>query len=360
VSSPRPDVPSVVDIAGAADPVAAVLRAHDRGHLIALRTSGTTSHPRRVVRTTASWVKSFAHVSRLAEVDATSRVWIPGPLTATANLFAAVHARYVGAAVVGSPDRATHAHLTPATLLAALSAGNDLRGRSVVVAGDRLPAALARRAAAAGGRVSSYYGAAELSFVAWGPHEDDLHPFPGVEVDVRHGCIWVRSPYLGLGYDGLGYDGLGYDGVDGPFRRAGDGFATVGDRGSVRGDVLTVQGRGTEAVVTGGVTVQVSDVEQVLRRATGEDVLVVGVPHPRLGALLAAVLPHPAALGAARAAARAELSPAHRPRRWFHSQELPLTVAGKIDRRALAALAASGALATATAGTPSQSSGSPR
>jgi long-chain acyl-CoA synthetase len=350
VSSARPDVPSVVDIGGAADPVAAVLRAHDRGHLIALRTSGTTSHPRRVVRTTASWVESFPHVSGLAEVDAASRVWIPGPLTATANLFAAVHARYVGAAVVGSLDQATHAHLTPATLLAVLSAGKDLRGRSVVVAGDRLPAAVARRAAAAGGRVSSYYGAAELSFVAWGAHEDDLHPFPGVEVDVRHGCIWVRSPYLGLGYDG----------ADGPFCRADDGFATVGDQGSLHGDVLTVRGRGTEAVVTGGVTVQVAEVEQVLRRATGEDVLVVGVPHPRLGALLAAVLPHPAALGAVRAAARAELSPAHRPRRWFHSQDLPVTAAGKIDRRALTALAASGALATATAATPPQSSGSPR
>ena len=341
---------TVVDVAASADPVAAVLAAHDRGDLIALRTSGTTSRPRRVVRTTASWVESFPHVSRLAEVDPTSRVWIPGPMSATANLFAAVHARYAGASVVGSVEESTHAHLTPATLLAALRACTDLRRRSVVVAGDRMPAALAARAVAAGGRVSHYYGAAELSFVAWGTHEDDLHPFPEVEVDVRDGCIWVRSPYVCLRCDG----------ADGPFRRTEGGFATVGDRGSLHGDVLTVSGRGTEAVVTGGVTVQVAEVEQVLRRATGQDVVVIGVPHPRLGALVAAVVPSSTVLHLVRTVARTQLSPAHRPRRWFSVPDLPLTPAGKIDRVALTALASSGALGTATMQQPQTDDGALR
>ena len=43
-------------VAAAADPVAAVLEAHERDQVIALRTSGTTSRPRSVVRTTRSWV----------------------------------------------------------------------------------------------------------------------------------------------------------------------------------------------------------------------------------------------------------------------------------------------------------------
>ena len=80
-------------VASAADPVAAVLEAHDRDELIALQTSGTTSEPRAVVRTTSSWVDSFPHVSRLTGIDRRSRVWVPGPLTATMNLFAAVHAQ---------------------------------------------------------------------------------------------------------------------------------------------------------------------------------------------------------------------------------------------------------------------------
>ncbi len=329
--------PAVVDVSAAADPVAAVLGAHDRGQLIALRTSGTTGRPRAVVRTTTSWTDSFPHVSRLADVGPDARVWVPGPLSATMNLFAVVHARSAGAVVVGSVEEATHAHLTPAVLVAAMAEGVDLRGRTVVVAGDRLSRQVADRAVAAGARVHHYYGAAELSFVAWGTSADDLRLFPGVEARVRDGRLWVRSPYLSLGYDG----------ADGPLEQADDGFATVGDHGSLAGDALTVLGRGGEAVVTGGVTVLVPDVEAVLRRGTGEEVVVVGVPHPRLGAVVAAVLPDPAVLARARAVAREGLTAAHRPRRWLHATRLPVTPAGKVDRVALAALVAAGRIPSA-------------
>ena len=66
-------------VSATADPVAAVLDAHDRGEPIALRTSGTTSEPRAVVRTTRSWVDSFPHVSVLTGIDQHSRGWVPGP-----------------------------------------------------------------------------------------------------------------------------------------------------------------------------------------------------------------------------------------------------------------------------------------
>ncbi|MGY1745071.1 AMP-binding protein [Blastococcus sp. SYSU D00695] len=325
------------DVAAAADPVAAVLDACDRGGLLALRTSGTTDRPRVVVRTAASWADSFPAVSALAGIDAASRVCVPGPLSATMNLFAAVHARSVGAALVAAPEEATHLHLTPAALTAALQAGTDLRGRTVVVAGDRLTAALAARARAAGATTAHYYGAAELSFVAWGTDEDDLRPFPGVDVDVREGRIWARSAFLSRGY----LHG------EGPFAVVADGAATVGDRGRLDGGVLTVTGRGGDAVVTGGATVLAGDVEAVLRRAGAGDVVVVGVPHPRLGALVAAVLTDPTVLPQALAAARAELSAAQRPRRWFTADRLPLTAAGKVDRGALAESAAAGRLVPA-------------
>ncbi len=338
MSTPPGPRPPVVDVSAAPDPVAALLDAHERGSLVALRTSGTTGRPRAVVRTTESWTGSFPHVSRLADLGAGARVWVPGPLAATMNLFAAVHARCAGATLVASPQEATHAHLTPAALVAALAGGADLRGRTLVVAGDRLSRQLADRAAAAGARVHHYYGAAELSFVAWGSAEDDLRLFPGVTAEVRDGRLWVRSPWLSLGYDGDG------DGGDGPFERDADGFATVGDHGDLDGPALTVRGRGGDAVVTAGATVLVADVESVLRRATGGDVVVVGVPHPRLGAVVTAVLADPALAPAARAAARAGLAPAQRPHRWLHAPEFPLTPGGKVDRAALAALAASGAL----------------
>lgn len=318
----------VRDVGTAEDPVAAVLDAHADAGLIALRTSGSTSRPRSVIRTAASWVESFPEVSRLAGIDASSRVWVPGPLTATMNLFAAVQARWAGAVVTAAREDATHAYLTPAVLARCLDEGMSLRGRHIVVAGDRLAAGLARRVAAAGGRTSHYYGAAELSFVAWGTHENDLRPFPGVEVSVRDGQIWVRSRYLSRGYAG----------EPGPLRFAADGFATVGDRGRLADGFLTVAGRAAGTVVTSGATVLVADVELALRETSGSEVVVVGVDHPRLGALVAAVLRDRTAYARVRAAARAELSRAQRPVRWFHLADLPLTAAGKVDRAALAAL----------------------
>jgi acyl-CoA synthetase (AMP-forming)/AMP-acid ligase II len=307
------------------DPVAAFLEADAAGRPVALRTSGTTGSPRSVVRTTESWLSSFPTVSRLTGIGASSRVWVPGPLHATMNLFAAVHARVVGAALVDGPADATHAALTPSTLAALLRRDAPLEGLTVVVAGDSLARGLHDRARDAGALVHHYYGAAELSFVGWGAHASDLRPFPGVGVEVREGEIWVRSPYLCSGYDG----------PPGPLRRGRDGFATVGDRGVLAAGRLTVLGRqGTVSV--GGSTVEPGAVEAVLQPAAEGTVVVLGVPHDELGRVLAAVLTSAADHASLRGLARAELDGAHRPRLWFLVDPLPTTPAGKVDRDALA------------------------
>jgi long-chain acyl-CoA synthetase len=323
-----------VDVLGAADPVSAVLSACDEGRRIALATSGTTTRPRLVVRTAASWVDSFPVFTQLTGVGPASRVWLPGPLSGSMNLFAAAHARSVGASVTATPVEATHGCVTPAVLFRALDDCVDVARMHLVVAGDRLRRSLARRAIAAGAHVSHYYGAAELSFVAWGSDDEDLRAFPGVELDIRDGVIWVRSPYLSEGYLSGG----------GPFTVDADGMATVGDRGHLVGDVLTVAGRGADGVVTGGATVLVDDVEQALSRCCGAEVVVVGIPHARLGQLVVAVSTDPAALADARTAAPAELTSAQRPRLWFSLDRWPLTTAGKLDRVAIAELAAAARL----------------
>jgi long-chain acyl-CoA synthetase len=160
-----------------------------------------------------------------------------------------------------------------------------------------------------------------------------MRPFPAVEVVVREGLIWVRSPWLCQGYAG----------EPGPLQQAVDGFATVGDRGHLTDGVLTVNGR-SDAVLTAGATVIVADVEQLLRRVAGCDVVVLGLPHARLGAQLVAVLTNRDRHRRAYATARAALSRAQRPVRWYLRPELPLTDAGKVDRRRLADLVARGAL----------------
>ncbi len=318
-----------VDPLDSGEPVRAFRRARDEGRLLSLRTSGTSARPRRVLRTTDSWERSFAHVSALTGIDSTSRVWVPGPTSATMNLFARVHSDAVGADVVVDPDDATHAHLTPLNLDRALRDDLLVDGTTVIVAGDALPEPLLARAQGAGLTVHQYYGAAELSFVAWADHGRTLRPFPEVEVTVVDDVIWARSPYLCEGYD--------EPEPDGPLRWE-DGAATVGDRGELIDGVLTVWGRGDEAVTVAGVTVLIADVEGALRDHAEGQVMVVGLPDARLGSVLAAAVTDPLDVERLRPAARQILDPAQRPSHWYVVEDLPSTRAGKPDRARIRAM----------------------
>lgn len=323
----RPALSEPLDPLAHDDPVAAVLAAHERGVALLLATSGSTGAARGVRRTTASWWRSFPHVAALTGLDAGSRLWVPGPLAGTMNLFAAVLATAVGARRVDDPRRASHVHLTPTSLRRLLDEHAHLGGLHLTVAGDRLDPYLLRAATDRGAEVCHYYGAAELSFVGWGTHAGDLTPFPEVEVRERDGVLWARSPYL----------------ADVPTDE--DGFATAGDLGRVGDDGrILVRGRGEAAVLTGGATVRVEDVEATLGDAVSCDVVVVGLPHAELGEVVAAVLTDGGQVAAARERAHAELLPTHRPRLWFVVDDVPLTAAGKPDRPLLRRRAAAGEL----------------
>lgn len=319
--------PEPLDLLACSDPVAAFFDAHRAHRLLALRTSGTSSAPRTVVRTTDSWTGSFARVSELTGIGAGSRVWIPGPVTATMNLFAAVHATWAGAQRSTHPDGATHAHLTPSTLARLLAQDpGTLRGLHVITAGDRLSRSTFQDAAAAGVTVSHYYGAAELSFVAWGEHADALRPFPDVEVAERAGELWVRSPYLCLGYLGS----------DHHLRRDDEGWTTVGDRGDLSPHQIRIHGR-EGAITTAGATVQISDIESVLHPEAAGEVIVLGLDRADLGQVVAAAVTRSDDIARLQQVSRRLLAPAQQPRRWVHLASLPLTTGGKIDRAAVAA-----------------------
>lgn len=332
-----------VDVLAAPDPVSAVADAAP-DDLLAFRTSGTGGRPRTVLRTVRSWVESFPHVSDLLELTAGGRVWVPGPSTASMNLFGAVHARWAGAAVVTDPALATHAHLTPSALRRVLADRLEVVAHlRVVVAGDRLPQSLHEAATAAGARVSHYYGAAELSFVAWGAHAGDLRPFPGVEVESRDGELWVRSPYVCERYAE----------PQEVLRRDADGWATVGDRGTVEPDGrVTVLGR-AGGITTAGATVLESDVEHALQQESAGEVAVVGLPHPDLGQVVVAVVTDPDDVLRLREVSRRVLSPAQQPRRWLHLDPLPLTGNGKVDKAAIVR-AVSGGLSGDSSGDSSE------
>jgi acyl-CoA synthetase (AMP-forming)/AMP-acid ligase II len=211
----------------------------------------------------------------------------------------------------------------------------------------------------AGWRVVEYYGAAELSFVAWRDDSGPFRPFPGVETELRGGMLWARSPYLARGYLDPGTrdsnnsrdSSNGRDSNDsnnsndtddrgGPFQLDPQGWATVGDLARAVHGGLEILGRGDAAVTSGGHTVLVEEVEQLLRGVQGvADVAVLGVPHPRLGQVLAAVVVGPAGDASLRAAVAVMPAPS-RPRRWLHAEALPRTSGGKVRREALPDLVA--------------------
>ena len=98
-----------------------------------------------------------------------------------------------------------------------------------------------------------------------------------------------------------------------------------------------VAGR-ADAVMTGGVTVVLADVEAALRPYARGEVVVVGRPHPRLGAVLVAVCTDRvdvAELPVGRSPGAAAEPPAARAGRVLDA--LPVTAAGKVDRDGSAA-----------------------
>ncbi len=329
-----------------------VIGAVPDGTWLIVVTSGSSGAPRPVLRTAASWVSSFEEFSRLTGIGRDDRVLLAGPLHATLYLFAAVHTLSVGAELTDRIDAATVVHAVPAVLddlLTALPPAAPLR--TAVVAGAALTGDLAARVVNRGIDVIEYYGAAELSFVAARRWPGPLRPFPGSEVMLRPAPgvpggaaqeLWVRSGYLSMGYPA---------GVTGPFRQGDDGYGTVGDLAEWAPDGgLLIRGRGDAAVTTGGATVLAEDVEAALGRLAGlAAVVVVGVPHQRLGQVLTAVVQplhgaDPADLADLRRKARRVLRDAALPRRWLLADRLPLTPSGKIARRPVADAAARFAL----------------
>jgi long-chain acyl-CoA synthetase len=299
-------------------------------------TSGSAGTPRPIARTAHSWTASFPEVSRRTGIRAGQTVGVPGPLASSLFLFGALHALWAGAHVVApgrfdpaALDGLDAAHCVPTMLSDLLDLPRP--PTLAVCGGAALPPALRARAHDRGVRIADYYGATELSFVAWGTADGRLEPFPGVEVSVRAGEIWARSPYLSLGYAAD---------VDGPLRRTADGFATVGDLGTFDGR-LTVHGRGDGTILCGGTPVLPQDVEDVLLSVPSvREAVVVGTPHARLGAVVTAVIePAPGdglSLAALRAVTRDRLAAPQRPRHWFVTARLPRTTAGKVARGAVA------------------------
>jgi len=294
--------------------------------------SGSTGHPRGVIRTLTSWRASLEPLTQIIEASADDHMLIPGSVIGTMNLYAHFHARHLGCRVSthSSPQRVTDAtvlHVLGASAagwLEYIRQGRAPHLRCVVTAGDRLPDHVLMDFAELGIRVVDYYGAAELSFVGWRGEPGPFVDFPGVQTRVHAKQMWVRSPYLARE----------------PLDQRGswqmhDDWASVGDRAITAESGWHIQGRGDGAITTGGHTVTVEEIEVGLRELPGVvDVAVVGIPHARLGQQVACVWSGDTTKTALTRAV-SSWSPPMRPRRWHQVSVITRTNGGKIDRAAV-------------------------
>ena len=244
----------------------------------------------------------------------------------------------------------THASLVPTMLRRLLDArsGRPVPAslRALLLGGARTPPDLLDRALAAGYPVALTYGLTEAtSQVATAP--PDLvrrapgtvgRPLDGVEVRIgSFGQIEIRGATLAVGT--LGGEPLTDDG----------GWLVTDDLGRLdEAGHLSIVGRRSDRIISGGVNVDAHEVEATLRRHPGvDDACVVGLPDEtwgeRVAALVVAAETSPAAAtpSAPEALADAlltwasgELSAAKRPRLIRLVDRLPLNANGKVDRGA--------------------------
>lgn len=316
-------------------------------------TSGSTAKPRRIFRTQSSWIASFA-VNAGFGIGPGARVAVLGGLVQSLALYGAVEGLHLGAEVhlldALRPDRQrkalaarriSHLYASPAQLRLVLEGSGDCPDLALVlVGGSKLDPGLRAglHAMAPSARVLEFYGAAETSFItladAATPEGSVGRAYPGVTIDLDPtGKVWVKSPYLFLGYAG----GAGGGSGTADWR---DGWLSVGEVGRQKDGYLYLRGRAGRMVTVADQNVFPEEIETLLQAMPGiARAAVLPVPDALRGTVLVGLVQGDRSAHAAiLAALRAELGALKAPKALIWLQDWPLLPSGKTDLRALEVL----------------------
>jgi long-chain acyl-CoA synthetase len=214
--------------------------------------------------------------------------------------------------------------------------------RLVAHAGAACPDVIKRRVIELfpAGSTWEFYGSTEGQFTACPSEEWLTHPGtvgrarPGRSITIDDGGqIWCTVPeHAPFSYFG------DPEKTAAAWRATPDGPAfSVGDLGRI--DVegyLYLDGRREDLVITGGVNVYPTEVENALAEHPGvADVAVYGVPDDHWGQRVVATIVGTATPDDLDAWARGRLAPPKRPKEYRYAAELPRTLTGKVRRREL-------------------------
>ena len=343
----RPGVMALAAIGGQAFRIGGEGPAPAPGPVLETLTGGSSGAPRRIRRSQASWIASFTVNARLFGIGPGVRVAALGRLVHSLSLYGGVEALYLGAELhlldEARPDRQRAAlasravalvYATPAQLRLLVEAGGpalpDLA--LVIVGGSKLDPVLRAnlRRIAPGAVLREFYGAAEASFITLaGPDtpEDSVGAaYPGVEIRVDAGEIWVKSPYLFEGYAS-----------DPGSARWDDGWLSVGEMGEMRAGHLYLKGRAGRMVKVADQAVYPEEIEAFLLTLPGVTrAAVVPRPDAMRGVHLAGFVMGDRALEPAHLAAlRLRFGALKAPKALIWLQHWPVLPSGKTDLAAL-------------------------
>ncbi len=294
------------------------------GDAAVVATSGSTGMSKGVVLTHDAIVASASATSTRLAVTGSDHWLACLPLSHVGGLSVVFRALHTGTSLTVHPSfDAAAVDASGATLVSlvgtALRRIDPTRFRAIVLGGSRPPA---ERPA----NTVTTYGMTETgSGVVY-----DREPLDGVEIRIVDDEIQLRCSMLLRCYR------------DGHDPRTNDGWFPTGDLGAIDHiGRLTVHGRRSDLIVTGGENVWPEPVEAVLRAHPGVvDAAVIGVDDPEWGhAVTALVVPsdhdNPPTLEQLREHVKAQLPAFHAPRRVVVSAELPRTTLGKLMRARL-------------------------
>jgi len=201
-----------------------------------------------------------------------------------------------------------------------------------------------------GHRILERYGMTEAGMITSNPYDGDRVPgtvgFPLPDVELRvsddagnpvptgeTGVVEIRSPGLFAGYWQM------------PEKTASEhrdgGWFITGDVGSVDADGrLTLEGRSSDMIISGGYNVYPKEVELVLDDVPGVlETGVIGVPHPDFGEAVVAVIvrDHTVDVTDEQLAASLDgvLARFKHPKRYITADELPRNAMSKVQKAAL-------------------------
>ena len=212
--------------------------------------------------------------------------------------------------------------------------------RCLLTGGGPLAAELIARCTALGLPPSQTYGLTEAASQVCTllPRHAVAHsgtaglPLPGMQVRISEGVIEVRGPSLFSGYEEHGI-------VREPL--ASNSWFNTGDLGEQDAHgFLTVHGRRTDLIISGGENIYPAEIEATLERHPSiAEAGVFGIPDAEWGHVVAVVLvAHGDPLKDADFTAWCGVNFANfkRPRHWRWASVLPRTATGKLQRHLLA------------------------